>query len=138
MKKIALLMIFCTAFALLLSGCGGTSAPDPEKIVPTRETLIENLKNAGYSVEELDSAEGSPLTLDRVIARKGESFIDIVYGLSSEEAAEVFELYRGFYPDTYYILARNGNYVYCAGDRAAFKKAGFKSTENVGVQYIHG
>lgn len=139
MKKIALLLIVFTVFALLFAVCGNPGgAPDPEKIVPARETLIENLKKAGYAVEEQNSVEGSELDIDRVIAHKGNSFIDIVYGLSGEEAGEVFALYSGMYPDDFYILARNGNYVYCVSDKQTFSKAGFTSTDNVGTQIIHG
>jgi hypothetical protein len=42
------------------------------------------------------------------------------------------------YPDDFYILARNGNYVYCVSDKQTFSKAGFTSTDNVGTQIIHG
>lgn len=138
MKKIALLLLAVTVFALLFAGCGNNGGTDPEKIVPARATLIDNLKNAGYAVEELDTVEGSGLTIDRVLARKDGRFIDIVYGLSGEEAEKVFELYCAMYPDNYYILARNGNYVYCVSDKRTFSKAGFKSTDNIGTQYIHG
>lgn len=139
MRKIAMLLIAVTVYAFAFAGCGSKSgAPDPEKIVPSRETLIEGLKAKGYDIEELSAVEGSELTVDRVLARKGGKFIDIVYGLSSEEAEEVFGLFCRMYPDNYYILARNGNYVYCVSDRSTFKKAGFTSTENIGTQYIHG
>ena len=98
---------------LLMSGCGSSTningIPDPEKIVPEREVLIENLEDGGY----------------------------IVYGLSSDEASKIFELYCSLYPDDYYILSQNGNYVYCVSDKKTFSKAGFTSTANVGVQYIH-
>ena len=139
MKKLFLVFLAVAALVLSLSGCVKTGgAPDPEKIVPARETLIENLKAKGHEIEELSSVEGSGLSVDRVIARDGDKFIDIVYGLSSEEAMEIFDLFRGMYPDGYYILARNGNYVYCVSDRSTFKNAGFKSKDNVGTQYING
>ena len=139
MKKTALILLAVMALALSLSGCEKTGgAPDPEKIVPARETLIDNLKAKGYEIEELPSVECSGLSVDRVIARDGDKFIDIVYGLSSDEAIEIFDLFRGMYPDGYYILARNGNYVYCVSDRSTFKNAGFKSKDNVGTQYING
>ena len=65
-----------------------------------------------------------------------DKFIDIVYGLSAEDALVVFKLYCELYPDDYYILSRNGNYVYCVSDKKTFKKAGFTSTANVGEQHI--
>ena len=139
MKKLALLIALLTMLTLMPAGCGRTGGvPDPDKIVPARETLIENLKSKGYAIEELESVEGSELTVDRVLAKKGNDFIDIVYGLSSEEAQAVYELFEKAYPDNYYVLARNGNYVYCVSDRATFKRAGFRSTENIGVQHING
>ena len=138
-KTAALLLIAVLAFAFVFTGCGGSfGAPDPDRIVPARETLIQNLKAKGYEIEELTKVKGSELAVDRVIAKNGDRFIDIAYGLSSEEAEEIFGLYRGMYPDDYYILARNGNYVYCVSDKSTFKKADFSSTENIGTQYIHG
>ena len=125
---------------LSMTACGSshTSMPDPDKIVPGRESLVENLENSGYTITTLSSVEGSDITLDRILAQKGDRFIDIVYGLSSADAPKIFDLYCGMYPDDYYILAQNGNYVYCVSDKRTFAKAGFTSMGNVGVQYIHG
>ncbi len=127
--------------AILMVGCNSSTysdgIPDPDKIVPKREVLIENLEDNGYTIEALTAVEDSDLIVDRIIAKNGNKFIDIVYGLSAEDASKIFELYCGLYPDNYYILAQNGNYVYCVGDKKTFKKAGFTSTDNVGVQYIH-
>ena len=138
MRKNISLYMFILAFIFLLSSCNTSTngIPDPDKIVPKREILIKNLENSGYSVNTLISVEGSDLTVDRIIAQKGNKSIDIVYGLSNEEASKIFELYREMYPDDYYILAQNGNYVYCVSDKKTFRKAGFQSTENVGEQYI--
>ena len=83
------------------------------------------------------TVEGSDLVVDRVIAQKESKFIDIVYGLSAEDSAKIFELYCELYSDDYYILAQNGNYVYCVSDKKTFKKAGFTTTDNVGEQYIN-
>ena len=133
------MLVFVVLF--LMAGCGFSTntngTPDPDKIVPSREVLIENLKNSGYTITALTAVEGSDLTVDRVIAQKGSKFIDIVYGLSAEDSSKVFELYCGLYPDDYYILAQNGNYVYCVSDKKTFSKAGFTSTDNVGEQYMN-
>ena len=73
---------------LLMSGCGSSTningIPDPEKIVPEREVLIENLEDGGYIIAYFTAVEGSDLIVDRILAQKGNKFIDIVYGLSSE------------------------------------------------------
>ena len=133
------MLVFVVLF--LMAGCGSSTntngTPDPDKIVPSREVLIENLENSGYTITALTAVEGSDLTVDRVIAQKGSKFIDIVYGLSAEDSSKVFELYCGLYPDDYYILAQNGNYVYCVSDKKTFSKAGFTSTDNVGEQYMN-
>ena len=125
----------------LMAGCGFSpntdGVPNLDKIVPEREVLVANLEGSGYTVTTLTVIDGSDLTLDRIIAKKGDKFIDIVYGLSEEDASEIFELYCGLYPDDYYILAQNGNYVYCVSDKKTFSTAGFVSTDNVGEQYIH-
>ena len=140
MRKIFLcVLVFSLIF--LMVGCGSSTntngIPDPDKIVPKREVLVENLTNSGYTVTTLTTIEGSDLTIDRVMAEKGNKSIDIVYGLSGEDASKIFELYCALYSDDYYILAHNGNYVYCVSDKQTFTKAGFSSTANVGVQYIH-
>ena len=135
----ACMLIFILVISMV--GCGSSTntngVPDPDKIVPKREVLIENLENSGYTITILTTIDGSDLTVDRVMAQKGDKFIDIVYGLSTEDASEVFKLYCGIYTDDYYILAQNGDYVYCVSDKATFRKAGFTTTDNVGEQNIH-
>ncbi len=140
MKKNILIGIMILLVLLSMTACdsGHTSMPDPDKIVPTRDSLVKNLEDSGYTITTLSSVEGSDLTLDRILAEKGNKFIDIVYGLSSEDAPKIFDLYCEMYPDDYYILAQNGNYVYCISDKRTFSKAGFTSMGNVGVQYING
>lgn len=137
-KTIICILILAAIFSM--TGCGPSThtdgVPDPDKIVPDRETLIENLKNSGYTITILTAIDGSDLSIDRVQAQKGKKFLDIVYGLTAEEAPQIFELYCALYPDDYYILAHNGTYVYCVNDKRTFAKAGFVSTANIGVQYI--
>ena len=140
MKKI-ILCALAFLFVFLMVGCGSSTntngVPDPDKIVPAREVLMENLEKKGYTVTALTTIDGSDFTVDRVLAEKGKRSIDIVYGLSGEDASKVFELYCDMYSDDYYILARNGNYVYRVSDKQTFSAAGFASTANIGVQYIH-
>lgn len=140
MRKIILcLLIFSLIF--LMVGCDSSAntngVPDPDKIVPKRDALIDNLRNSGYTIKTTNTVEGLDFTVDRVVAQKGNRCIDILYGLSDEEITKAFERYCEVYPDDYYILAANGNYVYCVSDKKTFKKAGFTSTANIGVQYIH-
>ncbi len=141
MKKI-ITVIVSAILLVCFVGCGSSTntntngVPDPDKIVPKREVLIENLEDSGYTITTLTDVEGSDLVVDRVIAKKGNKFIDIVYGLNAEDANKIFDLYCEIYTDDYYILAQNGNYVYCVSDKKTFKKAGFTSTENVGDQYM--
>lgn len=127
-------------FVVFMAGCGTSTntggVPDPEKIVPERDALIKNLEKSGYTVTILSAVDGSDIPVDRVLAEKGEKFIDIVYGLSDEDAAVTFDLFTVLYPDGYFILAQNGNYVYAVSDRQTFAKAGFTTTDNVGEQYI--
>ena len=141
MRKNLFICILALAVILFVAGCGSSTntngVPDPDKIVPKREVLIENLENSGYTITALTSIDSSELIVDRVGAHKGDKFIDIVYGLSAEDASRVFELFCGLYPDDYYILAQNGNYVYCVSDKKTFSNAGFTTTDNVGEQYIH-
>ena len=141
MRKNILVCMLVFVVLFLMAGCGSSTntngTPDPDKIVPSREVLIENLENSGYTITALTAVEVSDLTVDRVIAQKGSKFSDILCGLSAEDSSKVFELYCGLYPDDYYILAQNGNYVYCVSDKKTFSKAGFTSTDNVGEQYMN-
>lgn len=109
-----------------------------DKIVPTKENLVKNLEDAEYTLTAYTSIGDSTLSIDRIVAEKDSKFIDITYGLSSKEADEIFKIYCDIYEDNnYYILARNGNYVYCVKDKKTFSKAGFTSTGNIGIQYIN-
>lgn len=141
MRKNIFECILVFLLIILMAGCGSSThtngVPDPDKIVPKREVLIENLEKSGYTITALTAIDGSDLTIDRVMAQKENKFIDIVYGLSAEDVSKIFELYCDLYSNDYYILAQNGNYVYCVSDKSTFSKAGFTSTDNVGVQYIH-
>lgn len=136
--------LLCLALALIVAGCGnssdnpdGITITDPDEIVPAKSELVEGLEKNGYTITEYTDVEGSDLTIDRVVAEKENKYIDITYGLSDEDAGKVFNAYCELYSDDYYILAMNGNYVYCVSDKDTFSKAGFTTTANIGVQYIH-
>ena len=107
MRKNVFVCILIFVLVLSMAGCGSSTntngVPDPDKIVPKREVLIENLENSGYTITILTTIDGSDLTVDRVMAQKGDKFIDIVYGLSAEDSSNVFELYSGLYSDDYII-----------------------------------
>lgn len=140
LKKVS--SLFCLVLLLSLIGCGKDSdtltiLTGPDEVVPAKTELVEKLEDAGYTITEYTSVEDCDLTLDRVVAEKGDKFIDIVYGLTDEDAETVFDVYYGIYGEEYYILARNGNYVYCASDKKTFSKAGFTSLSNIGEQYIN-
>lgn len=110
-----------------------------DKIVPDKESLIGNLEDAGYTITEYTSVGNSTLSIDRIIAEKDSKFIDITYGLTYENAGNIFNEYYDLYKKDgdYYILALNGNYVYCVSDKKTFSNAGFTSTGNIGIQYIN-
>ena len=136
--------ILCFAFVFILMGCGdatnisnGTIINGPDEIVPAKAILVENLEDSGYTITEHTNVEGSDLIIDRVVAEKGRKYIDITYGLTAEDAEEIFNAYCEQYKKGYYILALNGNYVYCVSDKKTLSKAAFTSTANIGVQYIN-
>ena len=145
-KVITLLLCFSTLLAM--TGCSFLFTEDDnsdisfsilsDDVVPKKDTLIHNLKEAGYTITEYSSIDGSSLVIDRVIAEKENKFIDITYGLSSEDSGDIFSLYCDLYEDSdYYILALNLDFVYCVTDKKTFSKAGFTSTSNIGIQYIN-
>ena len=107
--------------------------------LPDKESLIENLEDAGYTITEYTSIDGSDLTIDRLIAEKGNKYIDITFGLSDEDSNVIFKAYCDMYKsdNDFYILANNLDLVYCVTDKKTFSKAGFKSTSNIGEQYIN-
>ncbi len=73
-----------------------------------------------------------------ISAKKGNSFCVITYRLDQTEADKVFELYeKKFIEDDYYIMAKNGTFVYCISDDASFRDAGFNELANSGIQYIN-
>ncbi len=108
----------------------------PEDVVPDEAVLIANLEKKGYSIETFDVALNSNIPANRVLAKKGKSFIDICYGLDATNVNDVFSEYKDVYWDTdYYILAQNGYYVYCVSDKKTIKRSGFNGTANIGIQY---
>ncbi|MBP3578613.1 MAG: hypothetical protein J6K15_10910 [Lachnospiraceae bacterium] len=141
--------ILCIAIVLSFAACDAGEADNVITIsngvvntnnaLPEKETLIENLENAGYTVSEYSSIDGSDLTIDRLIAEKEKKYIDITFGLSEEDSKTVFSAYCDMYKanNDYYILARNVDLVYCVTDKKTFSTAGFKSTSNIGEQYIN-
>ena len=137
--------ILAIVLAFPMVSCGSATntngVPDPDKIVPARELLIGNLEGSGYTVTALVAVEGSDLIVDRVKAQKNDKFIDIVYGLSADEATEIFALYCELYPDGYYILAQNGNFVYCVSDKRTFKERALQrpltSASNTFITDLH-
>ena len=108
-------------------------------VLPEKNTLVENLTDAGYTITEYTSIDGSDLAIDRVIAEKGDKYIDITFGLSDEASKTVFGAYCDIYKESgdYYILARNLDLVYCVTDKKTYSNAGFQSTSCIGEQYIN-
>lgn len=141
--------ILCIAIVLSFAACDAGESDNVITIsngivstnnaLPEKESLIGNLEDAGYTVTEYTSIDGSDLTIDRLVAEKGKKYIDITFGLSEEASQTVFQAYCDKYKadNDYYILARNMNLVYCVTDKKTFSKAGFKSTSNIGEQYIN-
>ena len=138
-KVITVAAVFTIIIAIVIAvkvinDVGSEEADLPENIVPSMETLIDNLQNAGYSIM---SPTDSNIAGTRIVAKNKDRYIDICYGLDDENADEVFAIYEAEYGDTdYYILAQNGYYVYCVSDKKTFRKSGFSSKANIGIQYI--
>ena len=55
MRKNVFVCLLALVLSFLIAGCGsvsvGTNMPDPDKIVPQKDTLIENLEDSGYKIE---------------------------------------------------------------------------------------
>ncbi len=141
--------ILCAAIVISFAACDAGEADNVitisngvveiNDVLPKKEILIENLEEEGYTITEYTSIDSSDLTIDRLIAEKGDKYIDITFGLSDEDSKTVFNAYCDMYEadGDYYILARNLDLVYCVTDKKTFSKAGFKSTSNIGEQYIN-
>lgn len=112
---------------------GSAAEFDPDDVIPEREELIEQLLQKDYLIKEYEETAGVPAK--RVVASKGRQVIDICYELSEKDAPAVFRDYEERWED-YYLLARNGSYVYAISSRTAFRDSGIKGLENLGVQYL--
>ena len=148
LKKI-LSLTAAAAMCLLICSCGKSDSEGgtdilrdgAESVVPSRAELIDNTKEAGYTVTEFDDIYDLKVSGDRVLAEKDGSFIDICYGLSEDDAKEVYRYYETKYDpqissENYYMLSRNQNFVYFISDKSTFKVSGFKSVDNDGEQHI--
>lgn len=139
LKKIFIMLSAVVALVSMTTGCGDskTGIPEPDKIVPQKNELVENLTDNGYSVEIFDTVLDTDFSGKRVYAEKDDKYIDICYELSASDAETLFRTYENKYQSgDYYIIAQNGNYVYAVSDKKTFKISGFESTDNVGQQDI--
>lgn len=151
--KAIILLILTVLITFTLTGCfgdkdvtknygvaniGNDSADEQsaDVVVPTVQALTDNLTNAGYSITRSPDITDSKIKTDRILAKNGDQFIDICYGLSKNDTQTVFDYLEKTY-SSYYILAINGDYVYCIGDKKTFEAAGFTSLANFGTQYIY-
>jgi len=122
---------------------GGSVLPEGvgiDDIIPQRDALVADLTEKGYEVQTFDTALNSEIPAQRVLAKKGDSFVDICYGLTDEQAKNLFENYKAKYHKdsrpTYYIMAQNRQYLYCVSSRQVFNDAGFLGDYNEGTQYV--
>ena len=142
--------VLCLAIVISFAACdagtsdnvitiNGNGDIEINNTLPDKETLVENLEAAGYTITEYTCVDGSDLTINRLIAEKGDNYIDITFGLSEEDSQIVFDAYCDMYKEdnNFYILARNSDLVYCVTDKKTFSKAGFQSSSNIGEQYIN-
>lgn len=140
LKKTFIMLSAVVALVSMATGCGdrkSSGIPEPDKIVPPENKLVDNLTDNGYSVETFDTILDTDFSGKRVYAEKGDKYIDICYELSTSDAETLFSTYEDKYQSgDYYIIAQNGNYVYAVSDKKTFKISGFESTDNVGQQDI--
>lgn len=113
----------------------GAHVLSADEIVPLKQDLYEKLEKDGYLISEYGKAPDSDIAADRIYAEKDGKFIDICYGLSVEQAEEIFKNYESSYND-YFLLAQNEGYVYIVSDEETFKTAGFETLETNGILYI--
>ncbi len=108
-----------------------------EDVVPTKAELIANLESAGFSIAKYNQAPDSDIAAERIYAvnEKEGHYIDICYGITIEQAKEIFEEYESIHSD-YYLLAQNGPYFYAVSDAKTFELAGFESLETDGILFI--
>ena len=111
---------------------------DTTDVVPDENTLITNLESKDYDIEQTETVFDSNINAMTISAKKKNSFCVITYRLGQTEADKVFELYeKKFTEDDYYIMAKNGTFVYCVSDDISFRDAGFNELANLGIQYIN-
>lgn len=107
-------------------------------IVPSKDKLVDRLEKKGFTVEMADTVFDTDISGEQVCATKGKEFCVITYALSESEAREVFDIYESKYKeDEYYILAMNGNYVYCFSNHKVFENAGFDTLATDGILYLN-
>ncbi len=111
-----------------------SSQEDP---VPSKEDIIANLDEKGFTITEDVAVPGSDIPVDRVYAENGELFFDICYGLTEEQADEIFGVYESTYDENeIYLLADNQDVIYAVSDSNTFKAAGFETLATNGRLYI--
>ncbi len=116
-------------------GPNGAEALSIDEIVPPKSELCANLQEAGFTIAEFETALDSGVAAERVYAEKDGLFMDICYGLSVEQAPEIFASYEAEYKE-YYLIAQNKQYVYAVSDKKTFETAGFETLETNGILFV--
>ena len=125
-------------FTQNIEGKDGTSTFCADDFVPEQEELTKNLENVGFHIEIKDKALNSDIPATQISASKAERYCYITYGLTDEQAKEIYEIYeKQFSKSSYYILVQNESYVYCFSDHKTFLDAGFESLATNGILCIN-
>ncbi len=152
-------IIIAAALLAVTAGCGKTAQPKTleknygyshgeinigpdgaetltiDKIVPPKAGLCANLEAAGFAITEYDRALDSDIAAQRIHAEKDGLFMDICYGLTEDQAIDLFASYEAEYKE-YYLIAQNEGYLYAVSDEKTFETAGFETLETNGILFI--
>lgn len=99
--------------------------------IPDRTQVESSLTAAGYSVELTDSitTDSGATAAQRLVAHKGDEYIDICYDVDAPEGDEIMEYYQTAYPDL-------NKAVHMGDRRVVFCVSSQKSMEDVGIVIV--
>ncbi len=115
--------------AAVFAGCGQKQPQERKLEFPTAEEVAESMEEQGYEVERFDSFEElDSLKTTRIKAVQGEKYLDICYGVETEDDINrIIDYYSSNYKN--YNLFSNVDTVFCYSGQDVIQTAGLDQYE---------
>lgn len=105
------------------------------------DTLIDNLRENDYTINEYDRINDINIKSSRIYAQNGASLVDACYDFSKDDLDQIYSYYDKLYKTSEpYLLTINYEdklIVYCCSDEKAYEESGFSHNADIIIKYQH-